>query len=345
MIPRQVGIEVEIESIGRSYNQITEAMLSTNWMVERDGSLRNDSGAAFEVKSAGPIMIADLQPHLAQLYPVLADSSGSWRAAVHVHVNVLDLSWVQRALALGLAYAADLPLFAAFSPERVQSNFCVPLSHKQAGVFECMAGMVLQHGLISRYGKYSSVNIGRLNDLGTFEFRHLRTPKCGDSVAEVTQALGQIRRYAMACASIVQHAQSVCRDRASRRIALGDTLAGEFIALAESMPAVFLASMGARPIELDRDAIGEVVTLFAGMQSYDPVELDLATLVRAAGPRPPRLRRMEIDAIFEEMESQHDPDPTEGFPDDRLDALGMVVEQTADGLVMRYRDTTNGQPF
>lgn len=329
MISRLVGIEVEVESIGRSYREIVGAMCTSDWAVERDGSLRQDSGAAFEVKSASPVQAVALQPHLAQLYPALADSSGSWRAAVHVHVNVRDLSWNQRALALGLAYAADLPMFAKFSPERVQSNFCVPLSHKQAGVFECMAGMVSHHEITARYGKYSSVNVGRLGDLGTFEFRHLRTPKCGDSVADVTKALALIRSYALTCASIVHHAQAACRTRSTKCIGMGDALAGEFITLAETMQAAFASYTGSVPIELDRDAIGEAVTLFAGMQTYDPVDLDLPSLVRAAGMRrmSPRLRNIDTSELNEVPPH----------------SLGVVFEQAADGsVVMRYRDS---QPF
>lgn len=271
----RVGIEIEVESESMSIAQASRILHSeySRWVCEHDGSLRGGS-MGFEIKSACPTDIAEVPAALTQLYPVLAGSTGSWRAAVHVHVDMTKLYWNKKALALALAYTLDLPLFNRYSPERVESNFSVPLSHKQYGVFECIRNMI-ECDEIVRYGKYSSVNIGRINDLGTLEFRHMRTPACGQTVDSVRDALAQVQDFAESCSAIVDNVSHV---KIRSDVGLGNELARAFIQCVEHMDVYNHGRRWMVPSEL---AIGEVLPVLDNVRGYDITTLDLGSIIQA----------------------------------------------------------------
>lgn len=200
---RKIGIEIENESLAISLRQAQRILGdSDNWVVESDGSLRGN-GNGWEIKTAGqgrPLSRA--LNSLNELYPVMRDSSGVWRAAVHVHVNAADLTWAQRAAVLCLGYIYDRSVFERVSPERVESNFCVPLNQRPNDVFGAVTSMLTQdiHGF---YGKYSSINSDSLLRFGTFEFRHMRTPACDNTVDSIKASLDAIAEFANISHSIV----------------------------------------------------------------------------------------------------------------------------------------------
>lgn len=210
MSQRKIGIEIENESLAISHGDVARALrASTSWVVERDGSLRGHE-MGWEVKTSGrglPLDQALLS--LNELYPVLRDCSGVWRAAIHVHVDATNLSWEQRALVLCMAYILDDSMFDLVSPERRESNFCVPLAQKAGQVLESIVSMVDGGEGTIDYGKYSSVNAGSLLRFGTFEFRHMRTPATDDTISSVTNALYKIAAFAQASHAIVDSARQL----------------------------------------------------------------------------------------------------------------------------------------
>ncbi len=295
-----IGIEVEVESTALRISNASSLMEQSDWIVERDGSLRGGVGG-FEVKSDGPQELSSLHTHLTQLYPVLQGSSGNWRAAVHVHVDVRDYTWMERGLALALGYVVDEDLFNQFSPERMQSNFCVPLANKMAPVMDCLSGLV-RNGLVIRYGKYSSINVQRMTDIGTIEFRHMRTPEAGTTVSSVTTALGMIESYASACARIVNCA------RFERIYGRRGSVAEKFLVALGHLEQ--LRDSQLPWVTMNSVAIGDVLTVLDQKQAYDTTQIDVASLAAAVNSpsATPRLRRTlgarptsESDQILDDL--------------------------------------------
>lgn len=200
---RKIGIEIENESLAVPYSRaLTELRGTQCWEIERDGSLRGGA-YGWEIKTAGSGLLFDrASASLNELYPVLVSSSGVWRAAIHVHVDVSDLVRRQQGIALGLCYALDDSLFEATSPERRESNFCVPLVSKTNSVFNTV-GSLLRSEWYGGYGKYSSINVDNITSFGTFEFRHMRTPQTNDSISSVNTAINSIRSFAKKAHDII----------------------------------------------------------------------------------------------------------------------------------------------
>jgi hypothetical protein len=276
-----IGIEVECESLSVGRRQAELTLDGGTWLVESDGSLRGNM--SFELKSNGPQPVNLLRSHLAELYPVLMRSSGTWRAAVHVHVDLRNEQWYRRALALAAAYAFDLCLFERFSPERVESNFCVPLSHKSMDVLDCINTMLVRHET-TRYGKYSSVNVSRIHDLGTLEFRHMRTPEAGDTVSSVQEALRSIEEYARAC-HLITSSIMTARLRLSDRRGTGRAMAEAFL---EMLAYIEMNNRRGSVLVPNHEHVGDVLHTLSGAPSFDITTLDLGSVVRVQSGRPSR---------------------------------------------------------
>ena len=208
----RVGIEIEVESSEVDTHSIAQAIDEghlTGWALDlNEHSLRGGS-LGWEIKTTGRgIEMDTVWAALSQLYPIVRGSTGSWRAAVHTHVDVNELTYPQRALVLGLGYALDRSIFALVSPERTESNFCVPLDHKPNEVLTAVKTMARIHQP-RPYGKYSSININPMSDLGTFEFRHMKTPASGTTVSSVNSMLQDIYKFVVAANEVVSVASYV----------------------------------------------------------------------------------------------------------------------------------------
>lgn len=285
----KVGIEVEVESEYLSYySASTEHDLwCPDWVLERDGSLR---GEGFEIKSNGPQRLDTIRGKLCQLYPLLHHSSGTWRAAVHVHVDARATTWHQRAVILAMGYVYDMALFKRYAPERVESNFCVPLEHKTPGVFSCIRDM-LESRQLHNYGKYSSINVLPLQTLGTVEFRHMRTPETEGDVHSVASALGMISSYTLDCAALVKAAEQAADYESKPAEAL--------------LRAIETYENGGGGMKPNADALGEVLAVLADMPSYDSVLLDVASVARVVEPASVyhnELEEMEAELASDEYE-------------------------------------------
>lgn len=208
----RVGIEIEVESSEVDTPSIAQAIAEgqlTGWELDlNEHSLRGGS-FGWEIKTSGRgIEMDTVWSALSQLYPIVRGSTGSWRAAVHTHVDIIELTYPQRALVLGLGYALDRSIFALVSPERTESNFCVPLDHKPNEVLSAIRAMA-QLSQPRPYGKYSSININPMSELGTFEFRHMKTPASGTTVSSVTSMLQDIYKFVVAANEVISVASYV----------------------------------------------------------------------------------------------------------------------------------------
>jgi hypothetical protein len=169
-VPTLVGIEIEVENIGKIL-----PLFSPYWVVKNDLSLRNNGKEFMSI----PVSPRQAFHSLALLWEVLyklAKPDFSWRTSIHFHLNVLELGndEVRKMMLLSLLFE-DL-LFEFVGRNREQSIFCVPL-HQSTQMSLLRSFISKKKSLMDiageKWNKYSAVNLSRIPDLGTVEFRHL----------------------------------------------------------------------------------------------------------------------------------------------------------------------------
>jgi hypothetical protein len=190
--PQRVGIELELENFPLEPNFIYTAITKNKWSITTDGSLRNHG---IELRCAEPMTLdvvrATLPKVLEHILKVSKDNGRtpdpSYRCSTHVHVDMGAYSVEQMHNIMGMYLILEPYLFQRFNI-RANSNFCVPLykSTVMRRWYSCvdavysvrpMEGMnALAHREIRHvsemWAKYTALNLSRLRDLGTFEWRH-----------------------------------------------------------------------------------------------------------------------------------------------------------------------------
>lgn len=298
----RIGLEIEVESNQVTRRQAAELLEVSRWHVESDGSLRGGN-YGFELKFRRGYEYDRMESILRELYPVLVYSSGIWRAAVHCHVDASGLSGVGRGMCLAMACIFDRALFERHSPERVESNFSVPLMHKSHLVMEALGGLL--HGVCyDPYGKYSSVNIRTLDTIGTIEFRHMRTPECDGTVQSVTRAIESIHRFASDCHLLMLRGEWICNNLPAR--SRGHKLHKRDYAKAIQLITHSVEHIGV-PLSPDGEALAMVIDAIDWeAPAYTSTCLDLPTIHRASSSPPRRDRVIRINVIEEREHDQQE---------------------------------------
>lgn len=155
-----IGVECEIESVLSTPDH-------TGFKVEKDGSLRNN-GLEF---ISYPMNKDTFLKHFRQLHDnlKLGDNPFSERTSTHVHVNVANIE-LMAAKNMVLLYALfEEFFFMAVKPERRENIHCVPLTETY---MPSLYNKPMPH-LVDKWHKYTALNLKRVADLGTIEFRHL----------------------------------------------------------------------------------------------------------------------------------------------------------------------------
>jgi hypothetical protein len=169
------GIELEVENARSRHGSFKHEMFGTLWNSHTDGSLRNGGVEYVSVPCSGGAIVeaVDLMWN-----GLPADWSFSQRTSIHVHVNVRDFSWEQLQTLLLTYCVVERILFDYASSDRAGSIFCVPVV--ETTYPDTLIGNLItsQHRAVGSWEKYSALNLTRLVDLGTVEFRHM--PGCRD---------------------------------------------------------------------------------------------------------------------------------------------------------------------
>lgn len=158
------GLECEVESIANGGKS------TTRFKCVQDGSLRNNG---WEYTTMFPNYRVNVVDEFKGLYKELKlnpkSESFTERTSTHVHVNVSSMD-VEHARQMILLYSLyEEFFFALVKPCRRDNIHCVPLTetHLPSKYSKSL------HELIQVWSKYTALNLGRLHDLGTMEFRHL----------------------------------------------------------------------------------------------------------------------------------------------------------------------------
>lgn len=183
-----VGIEVEVENaVGmvRSINPV--------WSTEADGSLRNNGiefiSRIIQAKDA-PAAIHNL------MNETLTDACCfSPRTSIHVHLDMSDKE-LGTSIDLALLYTCFEPLFYRFVGRgRMNNIYCVPIFKTR--LIDQLAKNRAD-GKISRWTKYTGLNLLPLTKQGTVEFRHMHGTFDVRKVALWIRLITKLRDYVVA---------------------------------------------------------------------------------------------------------------------------------------------------
>lgn len=202
------GLEIEIENVERVDHVKASMALAQGknhlpllWQVKQDGSLRN---YGVEFVSYKAIHLESMAGALNWLYSFIksayprADFSSRCGTHAHVDINGFTIEQFHAFIKLYLIY--ENFFFNYSSPERKNSNFCVPLSKTNFFTWCNEKNSVswdnfFMHLPGKDYSKYSALNFTRTNDLGTLEFRHMRPTWDVGKIVTTARAIQRIKFY------------------------------------------------------------------------------------------------------------------------------------------------------
>lgn len=159
-----IGMECEIEAI-EDHGQAE----SMGWRVTTDGSLRNNG---YEYISS-PVSI----PKASQMFKGLQGTikTGTYdpfsqRTSIHVHANCANLKLREVRDTVWLYALFEEAFFLMCSPERRDNIHCTPLTETYLPtIYNCGLST-----MVSRWHKYTALNLKPLTKQGTIEFRHMQ---------------------------------------------------------------------------------------------------------------------------------------------------------------------------
>lgn len=189
----EVGIEVEIEGDRAFPNP------PGDWIATTDGSLR---GHSIEYVSAQPINPKDIDEHLRRLDKRIKNEGvkiqQSFRAGVHVHINVREFTMEEIANFALLYYIFD-HAFARFCGSNREGNlFCLRLEDAEAPLAFLITALRKGNTAIFRTDniRYGAVNFAAISRHGSLEFRALETTPDFSRIAIWANMLYNMREYA-----------------------------------------------------------------------------------------------------------------------------------------------------
>lgn len=159
------GLECEIEGLANGGKH------TACFRAVQDGSLRNNG---WEYTTAFPVDRGATIQQFKGLYDTDLKfhkdaEKHSERTSTHVHLNVsnMELEHIKQLVLLYALYEEFF--FAMVKPCRRDNIHCVPLTETHLPAK--YSGSILQ--LVGAWSKYTGLNLLRMQDLGTVEFRHL----------------------------------------------------------------------------------------------------------------------------------------------------------------------------
>lgn len=197
-----LGIEIEMEGVN-NLNGCLRHM--THWTAKEDNSLRN-AGREFVLST--PLAGLQLETAIDQYYHAAGySSSSSWdashRCGIHIHSDVRDMTTLQYGRLLGLSLLLDNYLFDNYSSSyRRGFNFCRPVDNDNRTI-------MLSRRLTTNEGhtevvignpdraKYMSINLCRVVDLGSLEYRHFTSTLTKTQMLSLCQDIQHLKTFAM----------------------------------------------------------------------------------------------------------------------------------------------------
>jgi len=187
-----LGLEVETENVARKYK---DDQTPAGWEAKGDGSLRLGTEFVSCVATEAEMHYLITSLYLFFVEQLKRKPNFSWRTSIHVHLNCRALNTDTLSNLLLLYPVFEMLLFNFADEQRKTSNFCVPIVESNYAYrmrrFVCSPSGAVKpiFVLADQWEKYSALNLSRLPDLGTVEFRHM----CGTwDIVKLAQWIGLI---------------------------------------------------------------------------------------------------------------------------------------------------------
>lgn len=189
-----VGLELELER--GIFGQVQ------GWALTHDGSLR-DNGVeyVFDGAQGGALALASIRAMGEHLR--VADPRPSFRCSTHIHLDARDFDLGQVAKFVSAYCIMEDVMFDHCEEYRRFSNFCVPfmVNDTLIGSFTSQ----LRYGLdskdswrsLSRYPKYSALNLQPLTRFGSIEFRGSHALTDPEDMIKLAQRMLHLKRTVM----------------------------------------------------------------------------------------------------------------------------------------------------
>lgn len=169
-----IGIEIEMEA-----DRIPSPdYVSSHWRVEHDPSLRGES-AEFVLKK--PLTLNQLDKAFTELSTAMANHKTSvrptYRAGVHVHINVQDLTPKQLITYIATYLLLEEVLITFCEKSRAGNHFCLRMSDASYSL-DVITDTILNSNLQTMNTediRYASINVTSLFKYGSVEFRALES--------------------------------------------------------------------------------------------------------------------------------------------------------------------------
>lgn len=193
----EFGVEIETET-DRKYDYPDLKF----WRCEKDNSLR-DWGVEYILKA--PMNRPELKKALAEFdlcEKKYKFKKGSVSTSVHVHVNMLNETYLTLANFLTAYTVVENLLIRYSGPDRLSNLFCLPIRDCE-GIIATMTQMLgyINRGLYQKTSvsvdgnKYGAINLSPLNRLGTVEIRSFRGETDTEIVDNWIGIIDQIKTF------------------------------------------------------------------------------------------------------------------------------------------------------
>lgn len=166
------GVEVECE--GRNLSVVDNRY----WKTEQDGSLRGAyPSEACEWVFAKPLSFDSSILALKHLLNSQKEAvfNFSFRTSVHVHINVLDLTWEEYMTMIYLYMLLEEPMMRKCGKSRIANRFCLRVQDAE-GILDTIEYMMQTGPASVKYiaeeeVRYAAINIAATKKYGSLEFR------------------------------------------------------------------------------------------------------------------------------------------------------------------------------
>lgn len=189
-----VGVEIEVEADNLPHPDT----VSDYWRTERDNSLRGHSAEFVlnrpynldKVEAALDKLSEQFTVHGTRVRP-------TYRAGIHVHVNVQDLTPKQLITFVASYLMLEEVMISYCDKTRMGNHFCLRLS--DAGYLLDVLATTIREGDLKALNtediRYASVNLTSLFKYGSVEFRALESTFDKDKILNWAGALKQLKDF------------------------------------------------------------------------------------------------------------------------------------------------------
>lgn len=201
----KIGIEVEVEAPPDNIYDIARGGL---WTAKGDNSLRVVNGLEPVELITLPVFGNDITRALDQLGKAFEGWDTdllSHRTSLHVHLDVVDMDKEDLIKLLLLYTALERVLFRYCGKDREHNLYCLPYwkaDHIKTMLYRTFEVLgeddpARAHQRIGEWHKYSALNMRRILDLGTIEFRQHAGSVNPEEIKDWVKIILAIKKYAM----------------------------------------------------------------------------------------------------------------------------------------------------